>query len=338
MQIFLESEYVWTIVLFHTLTTQLSYSDQSQKPSVPYYQPEPSYQAAKPVIQPSYQTTAAPVYQTEAAPAYQTEAAPAYQTAAAPAYQYPTTRRQTTMRKRTTVQTTTTPQRVVSNQAGTLDYECGVPDYNRPPGIGLVINGRVADRGQFPWLAAYYHNGNEFKCGGSLISNKIVVTAAHCIYEKKNSIMRKAEDATMFLGRYNLNSKEETAVFSAVTEFMVHPEWNQDDDRFDADIAIAVLTKTIVFNSFVKPICMWTATSDFTDLVGKNGVVAGWGKTEQSAVPTPIPKWTEIPVVDTITCLQSSPYFSAITSGRTFCGGKTVKGEGPCSGDSGQKV
>ena len=44
-----------------------------------------------------------------------------------------------------------------------------------------ITNGNPANRGQFPWQAALIIDNNYF-CGGSLISNLWVLTAAHCVY------------------------------------------------------------------------------------------------------------------------------------------------------------
>jgi secreted trypsin-like serine protease len=44
-----------------------------------------------------------------------------------------------------------------------------------------ITNGYTADRGQFPWQAALYVDGSSF-CGGSLISDRWILTAAHCTY------------------------------------------------------------------------------------------------------------------------------------------------------------
>jgi secreted trypsin-like serine protease len=55
---------------------------------------------------------------------------------------------------------------------------------NCPEGIGLIVGGEKANPAQFPHMAAIGwrgNEGNEFKCGGSLISEKFVITAAHCI-------------------------------------------------------------------------------------------------------------------------------------------------------------
>lgn len=157
-----------------------------------------------------------------------------------------------------------------------------MPEYQAPTSTGLIIGGQRSTRGQFPWLAAYFSDG-AFLCGGSLISRKIIVTAAHCFHFKHETAIREADEATFYLGKHNLESLNEKNVISAgVSEFKIHPSWDSNSESYDGDIAIAILSRTISFNKFVKPICLWTSTSDSTDLVGKNGIVAGWGKTEFS--------------------------------------------------------
>ena len=190
-------------------------------------------------------------------------------------------------------------------------------------------------------LAAYYHNGrgeSGFICGGSLISTKIIVTAAHCIWPKRDSVQKKPEEASFYLGKFNLDSLhgEKNYIMSGVTQFIIHPQWNSNDDRYDADIAVVVLVRTISFNKFIKPICLWTFSSSYEDLIGKKGIVAGWGKTETSAISTDRPKWTEIPVVSESTCLRSNNAFIQLTSPRTFCAGDNSGITAPCNGDSGK--
>lgn len=222
---------------------------------------------------------------------------------------------------------------------------------------GLIVGGQEATRDQFPWyesqslsniyykfqfrLAAYYHNGRTeslFICGGSLISTKLIVTAAHCVHPKDDSSIKKAEEATFYMGKHNLEllAGEQNYIMSPVTKFIIHPEWNFLDKIYDADISIAVLSRTIEFTKFIRPICIWTATNSFSDLIGKKGVVAGWGKTEYGVVSTAKPKWAEIPIVDQITCLRSNRAFSQLTSDRTFCAGDRTGTKGPCNGDSGK--
>lgn len=187
-------------------------------------------------------------------------------------------------------------------------------------------------------MAAYYHNGrgdSRFICGGSLVSTKLIVTAAHCVQSKRDSLAKKADEASFYMGKHNLESLsgEPNYIVSGVTQFILHPDWNINDDRYDADIAIAVLLRTISFTKFVKSICLWTSTSSSDDIVGKKGVVAGWGKTEFDAVSTAQPNWALLPVVTTLTCIRSNDAFNTLTSERTFCAGDRSGKTGPCLGE-----
>lgn len=64
-----------------------------------------------------------------------------------------------------------------------LPQNCGMATRSR------IIGGKKAGLGQFPWLArlGYRKKQNiQFLCGGALIKDTCVLTAAHCIkgYEK----------------------------------------------------------------------------------------------------------------------------------------------------------
>jgi hypothetical protein len=86
------------------------------------------------------------------------------------------------------------------------DDSYGVQSIQEHQVSGLITGGRTASRGQFPWLVAFFYN-DKFICGGSLISKKLVVTAAHCILEKRaNNIPKSAQDSTFYIGKTNINS------------------------------------------------------------------------------------------------------------------------------------
>lgn len=92
----------------------------------------------------------------------------------------------------------------------------------------------------------------------------------------------------------------------------------------------------VQFTQFIKPICLWTKSPSYNDIVGRNGIIAGWGKTEFRATTTATPQWTVIPVVNEGTCVRSNKVFSEVTSSRTFCAGNRLGNTGPCAGDSGK--
>ncbi|GLH16640.1 Blast:Serine proteases 1/2 [Gryllus bimaculatus] len=77
-----------------------------------------------------------------------------------------------------------------------------------------IINGVQASRGQFPYQAALYLNGNGF-CGGSLISQRWVLTAAHCAFG--------ISSFTVYLGAQDISSaSEEGRVVVTTRSKIVH--------------------------------------------------------------------------------------------------------------------
>lgn len=208
-----------------------------------------------------------------------------------------------------------------------LNSQCGKPKVNLRNTTSLVVKGKLAMLGQFPWLAAYYHNDESYSgfiCGGSLVSHKIVITAAHCINDKSDpSFIRKPEQAIIHIGRYNLQSENEVGYLtSGATKFIIHPDWNPRKDTYDGDIAAIILFRTIrQFKSLVQPICLWDSTDDYHDIIRHIGIVAGFGKTQTTVSGSNVPFWSELPVVDDRTCFDSNNAFFKLTSRRTFCGG-----------------
>lgn len=102
-----------------------------------------------------------------------------------------------------------------------------------------------------------------------------------------------------------------------------------------SDVAIAKLSEAIEFSEFIQPACIWDGIVDQAAVVGKHGVLVGWGRDEQGNLYTPEPKKVVVPIVSDQTCLRSNEIFVKITNSRTFCAGWRNGTEGPCSGDSG---
>lgn len=58
------------------------------------------------------------------------------------------------------------------------EYECGVAKRRQQNGKPIV-GGSEANKGYYPWQVAIYYD-EDFLCGGSLLSDQHVLTAAHC--------------------------------------------------------------------------------------------------------------------------------------------------------------
>ncbi|CAO1412374.1 unnamed protein product [Diamesa serratosioi] len=197
--------------------------------------------------------------------------------------------------------------------------------------LSLIYGGDNIKRGDWPWLVAFYTNiGNSlnFICGGSLISKLHVITAAHCIQDKRSIDKRLPATSLFFFGKHNLDDNYETGYQRTIArKFIVHNDWNINDQAYDADIAIVVLKNQIQFTEYVRPICLWTSSDELNLVVGNVGVVVGWGKNEYNELNTAFPKMIDAQIVSDSSCLRSSAVYREITSDRTFCaGGK--KGEG----------
>lgn len=203
----------------------------------------------------------------------------------------------------------------------------------------LIFGGEDTQRGEWPWMVAIYLNkatGLSFNCGGTLISSKTVITAAHCINTSTRNY--RAHEVVLYLGRYSLIDWSEVGSISTnVEQIIIHTDYKKQKDSFDADIAILITTKRVEFNQFVRPACLWPGSTNIEEIEGKSGIVVGWGKDGTDHIVSNIPKKVNLPIVNSITCVQTSESLSKAVSNRTFCAG-TLNGDGPCHGDSGKLI
>lgn len=238
----------------------------------------------------------------------------------------------------------TTPRPVVSQQPmftvpnNDVNSICGTR-HSETEITPFVYGGEATERGDWPWMVAIYINkptGLKFTCGGTLVSSKTVITAAHCMIASTKTY--RTDEVVLNLGRYSLIDWSEVgSVSTNVEQIIIHSDYKKQRDSYDADIAILVMTKRVDFNEFVRPACLWPGPSNIQEIVGKKGVVVGWGKDGTNHEVSNIPKKVDVPIVDSLTCVQTSEALSQAVSNRTFCAG-TLNGDGPCHGDSGNSI
>lgn len=211
-------------------------------------------------------------------------------------------------------------------------FECGTSKHSE----GFIIGGTFSKRGDYPWITALVNiNTQKFFCGGTLITNSHVVTAAHCINEKNTQMVLLPKDIAVLLGKHNLNvmvEKGSTTVY--LDQIHIHPDWRYHTDDYDADIAILTFQRPITFSEYILPVC-WPSRSDFEDIF--QGTVVGWGRSEnKEKLQEEMPKRLQVQSVTNEKCFLDYFQFAVISSKRTFCAG--VENAGPCLGDSGKKI
>jgi secreted trypsin-like serine protease len=157
-----------------------------------------------------------------------------------------------------------------------------------------------------------------------------IFTAAHCIQDKMVLQPRALDSFYAFIGKYDLQADESGATRGTFSSIRMHPDWDANTTRYDADIAVLVLNDQITFGTFVQPACLPTPT---TNVFNIRGTIVGYGLTENSDIREDRPKFVKIPSVDLMECLWNSHTFHVAGSNRTFCAGE--RGKRACKGDSG---
>ncbi|GAB0092288.1 hypothetical protein DMENIID0001_072780 [Sergentomyia squamirostris] len=203
--------------------------------------------------------------------------------------------------------------------------------------VPLVLEGSTIQRGTWPWLVSIYAYSKlrlGFNCGATLISRKLVVTAAHCFFDQYNRLI-KIDDVLIILGQYNLKRPQDQGTQIIYPQSVnIHPNYRKRNN-VDSDLAVVVVSEPVTYTTFIRPACLWTGSSSKEEIIGLKGFSAGWGRDEHGHFFTELPKQIEIPVVSDETCLRSNLAFTKITSDKTFCAGWRNGTEGPCNGDSG---
>nr|AGM32842.1 trypsin-like serine protease [Coptotermes formosanus] len=133
-----------------------------------------------------------------------------------------------------------------------------------------ITGGNAAERGQFPWQALVIID-DTYICGGSLIDNRTVVTAAHCVVAGSTYEVR--------LGTTRLDIIESDSVRTISRTAIVHSGY--DGTTLVNDIAVIRLPTAVDTNAYINPVKLPPAF--LWDITGEHVLVSGWGKLSDSA-------------------------------------------------------
>ncbi|XP_066504586.1 coagulation factor IXa [Hoplias malabaricus] len=191
-----------------------------------------------------------------------------------------------------------------------------------------IVGGSQASPGEIPWqVALVVRSTQQVFCGGSILSQMWVITAAHCLEESKNKAY------FVRVGEYNVSMKDSTEQDLEVEKAVVHTLYKPAVSLYNHDVALLRLRSPIRFSEQVMPICL--GPKAFTESLLNSGslaVVSGWGRLRFSGRPANTLQKVELPFVDRSECKDSS---TDRISHFMFCAGYSDGAKDACQGDSG---
>uniref|UniRef100_A0A674KFB2 Peptidase S1 domain-containing protein n=1 Tax=Terrapene triunguis TaxID=2587831 RepID=A0A674KFB2_9SAUR len=132
---------------------------------------------------------------------------------------------------------------------------------------GRIFNGQDAKDGAWPWQVSVQRNSYHV-CGGVLISESWVVSAAQCFHPSVASSAYRVQ-----LGENRIFGQTRLHAFSLVKRIIPHPSY--DNVTLEADMALVELKNPIPFTAAISPVCLLDASVHVP--VGDTCWVTGWG-------------------------------------------------------------
>ncbi|KAJ2947827.1 hypothetical protein O0L34_g9614 [Tuta absoluta] len=203
---------------------------------------------------------------------------------------------------------------------GPQTYESNYQDEER------IVGGHNADLNEWPWIVALFNGGRQF-CGGSLIDDRHVLSAAHCVAHMTSWDVARL---TARLGDHNIRQNTETMHIERKIKRVVRHR-GFDMRTLYNDVAILTLDQPVQFTKNIRPICLPSGGRAYAGLVA---TVIGWGSLRESGPQPSVLQEVSIPIWSNSECRMK--YGSAAPGGiveHMLCAGKASMDS--CSGDSG---
>ncbi|XP_076176268.1 uncharacterized protein LOC143151219 isoform X2 [Ptiloglossa arizonensis] len=203
------------------------------------------------------------------------------------------------------------------------NLECGIR--TQAPSQARIVGGGSSSAGSWPWQVALYKEG-DYQCGGALISDRWILSAAHCFYHAQDEYWVARIGATR---RGSFPSPYEQVL--RLDHISLHPEYI--DNGFINDIAMLRLEEPAIFSDYVRPICL----PETEPKSGTMCTVTGWGQLfEIGRIFPDTLQEVQLPVISTEECRRKTLFLPLyrITSGM-LCAGLKDGGRDACLGDSG---
>ena len=193
----------------------------------------------------------------------------------------------------------------------------------KPAGI---VGGSEVTPYSIPWQVAFVHRGNNAGswCGGILIDDRHVLTAAHCT--------RSGRQYDVIVGEHKITDSSD-ATRHRVCKVVDYPQY--DFPKYD--ISIATLETPVQLGTRAVPACLPPASfgGDFFD--GKTLTASGWGALSEGGGGPTVLHSVNVPGITNAECQKAYKRRVKIRSSMLCAGDVEEGGVDACQGDSGGK-
>uniref|UniRef100_A0A182FC40 CLIP domain-containing serine protease n=1 Tax=Anopheles albimanus TaxID=7167 RepID=A0A182FC40_ANOAL len=226
----------------------------------------------------------------------------------------------------------------ITNRSPLLPEKCGDSSFPK------LSRGNKTDPFDYPWMVVLQYSKNGVQrdgCAGTLISNRYVLTAAHCVQVPGGWMLSRVrlgdQDRSKPIDCIVYSSGEKSCtdppVDVAVEKAVVYPRY--DPSIILHDIALIRMAHDVAFTFSIKPICL-PVRLDIRNVALPRYIVTGWGMTERH-VPSEALLQAIIEPVPLLECIQklSKQGFPVnLSEEYTMCAGGKDNVDA-CKGDSG---
>ncbi|CAG0902079.1 unnamed protein product [Darwinula stevensoni] len=203
----------------------------------------------------------------------------------------------------------------------------GSQDLEREEGGGLIFNGAPATIAEAPFMAyieSFFADGSGAACSASILSEKWILTAAHCVVDSNNAF---AVAAKVYVG----NADNRYGALHDADSVARDGAFNINNIGNGHDIAFYRLATPLTFSPSIQPICFPTTDTVLgTAISDCDQRIYGWGKIDaagQTSTNT-LQKLNVTVSADVSAC-------SSLTDETVVCVRGDVANSGACFGDSG---
>uniref|UniRef100_A0A8C4GIG8 Suppressor of tumorigenicity 14 protein homolog n=1 Tax=Dicentrarchus labrax TaxID=13489 RepID=A0A8C4GIG8_DICLA len=216
---------------------------------------------------------------------------------------------------------------------GTSDCEDGSDEENCDCGRNMfktsrIVGGQDAEEGEFPWQVSLHIKSYGHVCGASIIGQRWLVTAAHCVQDDGKTKFSQPGTWEAYLGLHTQGDIGRSVVKRNLKQIIPHPNYNAY--TFDNDIALMELDSPVTYSDYIRPICLPSPQHDFP--VGNTVLITGWGATREGGFAAKVLQKAQVRIINHGIC---NNLMNGQLTSRMLCAGVLSGGVDACQGDSG---